>query len=769
MIGTQLGHYRLTQLLGEGGMGCVYAADDLRLQRRVALKLLPDALNADPAHVERFRREARLLAAMSHPNVVTVYSVEESEGRAFITMELVQGQTLSGFVRPGGLPLNELLAIALPLTEALGAAHAHGIVHRDLKPANVMLSQDGHIKVVDFGIARSTQRMHAGQAPLTGAGLIVGTPAYMAPEQLKGEEVDQRADLFALAVLLFELATGRRPFSGHSDAERVSAILRDPPISLLTLRDDFPPALEAILERCLQKDPARRTDSAAIVLRELGELRERSTRTASSEASMSIASLAVLPLQESGPGSDDLLADGITEALIADLAQFTGLKVISRSSVMRIKHDTASTQDIAKRLGVDALIIGTVRRSGNRVRVSVELIEPTSERVLWANRFDREMEDVLRLQDEIAHAIANGIHARVGERGRSAPTPRQIDPEVYLLDLKGRAQIELRTEASFRAALTHFEQALARDPSYGPSHLGVARAYNMLVNYGLEAPLFARRQVEAAIERARDNHADRAEVLGEHGQMRWQFDLDWDGALADYERALALAPNHARLWFWRGLVLATNGQFDAGLDSLARSQALDPLSYFIPAARGWVMYFARRLPAAIACLRTVIAQSPELAPPHWLLGMTLVAAGDLAGAIETYENAMLRMGRISRLLGYLGHAHAKLGHTDDAHALLAELEQRRTRGYVPAYFPALILAGLGDRATALGELERAWSERDSMLRDLLVDASWDELRDEPRFRSLMASMRLSTLNPARSSTDEATRVSGASGASPGTR
>lgn len=735
MIGTRLGHYELIALLGEGGMGRVFAADDLRLGRRVALKLLPDALNGVAEHVARFQREARLLAAVNHPNVITVHSVEEAEGRAFITMELVEGETLARRVRPGGLPLNDLLAIAEPLAEALAAAHALGIVHRDLKPANVMLSRDGRLKVVDFGIAKPDRPLASGSAELTGAGMILGTPAYMAPEQLKGDGVDHRADLFAYGVVLYELATGTRPFGGGSDADVVSAILRDPPPQLQRLRSDLPAQLQDLLAGCLVKEPARRTASAAAVLRALDALRHPSAAMAPVERPP-ITALAVLPLQEIGGAADDLLGDGITEALIADLARASGLRVISRSSVMRFRNSDASLQEIAQRLGVDALVTGSVRRSGQRIRISVELIEPASERVLWADRYDRELEDVLRLQDEMARAIADGVHARVSQGERGTPTPRRVDPEVYMLDLKGRSQIELRTHASLRAALSHFREALERDPSYGPSWLGIVRAHNMQANYGLAAAAQVRSDMDNALARARELGADAAEVLGEHAHMRWQFDYDWAGADAEYRRALELAPNNARIWYWRAIALATSGNVIGGFDDLARAESLDPLSYFMRAADGLMLYFANRLDEALACVRGVIELSPELAPSYWIQGMTLAAAGDPAGAIASLEAASHRMGRIGRVLGYLGYACARGGRENEAHAVLNELES----GAAPAYFRAMVWHGLGERDVALTLLEQALAERESMLREVRVERLWDAVRDEVRFQAVITAM-----------------------------
>jgi TolB-like protein/Flp pilus assembly protein TadD len=451
----------------------------------------------------------------------------------------------------------------------------------------------------------------------------------------------------------------------------------------------------------------------------------------------------VLPFQEVGAKSDDLLADGITEALIGDLARASGLKVISRSSVMRFRDSVEPLEEIARRLGVDALVTGSVRRSGNRIRISVELIEAASERVLWADRYDRELEDVLRLQDEMAHAIADGVQARVRQDDdeRSTPMPRQVSPEVYMLDLKGRQQIELRTVASYQAALAYFRKALGLDPSYGPCWLGIVRTYNMQVSYGMAAPAQVRAEMEDALARAREFGADPAEVLGELAQMRWQLDFDWDAADAEFRRGLELAPNNSRLWYWRGIMLATGGVFATAFECLDRAQSLDPLSDFMRAARGLLLYFANRIPESVATLREVVELSPDHASTYWLQCMALAAAGRYDEAAASGEIAVVRIGRIARALGYVAYSLARAGREAEARRLLAEMQEQRSQGHVSPYFPAMVLLALDEREAALAQLEYGRAAGDSMLRDMRVDRVWDALREEPRFKAIEASMR----------------------------
>lgn len=491
MIGCTLGHYRITAAIGAGGMGEVYRATDTKLGRDVAIKMLPAAVAQDPERLARFEREARSLASLNHPNIVTIYSVEEDGGSRFLAMELVEGETLDTLLAPGGLPLSRFFEIGVPLADALSAAHERGIVHRDLKPGNVMVTHEGRVKVLDFGLAKLeaadsnpnlTSTPTESRANLTSEGQVFGTVAYMSPEQTRGGKVDARSDVFSLGVVLYQMVTGERPFQGASAVDMISSILRDTPPSVTDRRGDLPPHLARILRRCLEKDPRDRYQTSRDVHNELRDLRNETSSASAAPSPRpevvvggkavpsareswkrralgiaiaavllgtvlyvarrsgiaarapkaggepnAIRSIAVLPLDNySGDSSQDYFAEGMTDELTAALATISQLRVISRGSAMQFKgRNRPPTPEIAQKLNVDAIVEGSVLRSGDKVRITAQLIDARADRHLWAKSFERNSRDVLALQDELASAIAREIHVKLtpGEASRLTGAP----------------------------------------------------------------------------------------------------------------------------------------------------------------------------------------------------------------------------------------------------------------------------------------------------------------------------------------------------------
>ena len=522
----------------------------------------------------------------------------------------------------GGLPVEQILEIATALAEALAAAHEKGIVHRDLKPGNVMVAKDGRVKVLDFGLAKITAREKAmpsdselSTALKTRDGLVMGTVAYMSPEQLQGQTVDHRTDIFSLGVVLYEMTTGRRPFQGSSSAELASEILRDTPQPLSEVRTDLPADLERITRLCLEKNPRRRFQSALDIYNELEELHKESQaftgRTRRSDAapaasfSRRISAIAVLPLSNlSREPEEEYFADGMTDALITDLAKVGRIKVISRGSVMHYKGTTKPLSQIASELHVDAVVEGSVFRAGDRVRISAQLIRAATDEHMWAERYDRKLEDILALQDQLARAIAREVDAVLQvPTGATRQTPRKVDPEVYLLDLRGRHANEKRNESGFRTGVEVFQQAIDRDPTYAPAYAGLAESLSMLANYGIVSPPEVMPRILAAAQKALDLDESSADAHRVLAFVRWQFEFAWHEAMLEYERALELGPNSALTNYWFGIFLAVIGFFDRARGFLKRAQELDPLSLVIPAVQGWTYFFARRFEEAIPYYR----------------------------------------------------------------------------------------------------------------------------------------------------------------------
>jgi serine/threonine protein kinase/tetratricopeptide (TPR) repeat protein len=762
--GTTIGPYRILARIGAGGMGTVFKARDTRLDRDVALKVMSDELAADADYAARFEREARALAAINHPNIVTIHSVETDSARRFLTMELVVGEPLTHLIPPGGMAPDRLIDIGVAVADALAAAHEHGITHRDLKPGNIMVTADGRPKIVDFGLATRTETIHPDSVvtmPATRAGHVVGTLLYMSPEQVQGRVVDSRSDIFSLGAVFYEMAAGHPPFSGASQAEVIAVILRDRQADLAAVRPDLPDGLVRIVDRCLEKDPQQRFQSSRDLRHALHDVRRLGQAgsagpapvTATGSASRpAIRSLAILPLVNlSADASEDYLAAGLAAALTTDLAKMSRLTVISQSSVIRYRGSAGSASEIGRELGVDAVVEGSVLRVGSRVRISAQLVDVASGRHLWAERYDRELEDVLGLQDEVARTVAGEIDAMIGGAGgtsgatRPAAPPRKVDPDVYLLDLRGRHLWEKRTERGFRAALELFEEARDRDPAYAPAYVGIAESLNMLANYGLIPPRELKARSLAAVQKALqlDEHSSEAHrVLA---FIHWQFDFRWQEAIREYERALELEPNSAVSTYWFGACCGVIGLFERSRALLDRAEQLDPLSLIVPSVQGWVRFFERRFDDALPYYRKVLRLDPDFHMAHWFMGETLVEMGRFDEGVASLERALDTSGRSSRLLGYVGYAYGRAGRTADASACLAELEEREQAGYVPPYFFALISLGQGQWETALDMLERALAEGDTMIRDLRADAQWDHMPPNPRFDALMARLAYPTL------------------------
>ncbi len=784
MIGRTLAHYRVTAALGAGGMGEVYRATDLKLERDVALKVLPDEMAADPDRLARFQREAKALAALDHPGIVTVHSVEESGGVHFLTMQLVDGRSLAEIITAGALPTASIRRIAAAAAEALGAAHAKGIVHRDLKPANIMVTTDGRVKVLDFGLAR----MGHTETPagtdltvdlLTREGAVMGTLPYMSPEQVMGREADHRADIFALGVVLYELASGRRPFAGGSAAELGSAILRDAPPPLATLRDDLPAGLDRIVERCIAKDPAARFQSMQDVLRMLQEapgselppptarrrprlllpaavlavvavavllvLRFGMPGAVRESAAPEIRSIAVLPLDNySGDPGQDYFAEGMTDELTAYLARISRLRVISRGSAMQFKGDQRPpTPEIARLLDVDALVEGSVLRDGDRVRITAQLIDARADRHLWAESFERSSQDILALQDELAAAIAREIHVQLtpAEQSRLQGSAA-VDPEAYDAYLKGRYFFNRPSDENLQKAIARFEEALALSPDFVPALSGLSDAYLWAgYNEGFLTASAAKPKAKQAVEKAIRLDNGSAEAYASLATFKAWYEYDWAGAEAAYRQAFALNPSYAYAHDQFAMALAFTGRHEESIAESRRAAELDPLNPQIPLDASVGAAFAGDLAGAMALAKRSEELDPTYFFPHWSYGWISIQAGRNAEAIPHLETAK-SMGAPAFVSAWLAYAYAAGGDPARAAAEFEVLRSLSPRGVVTPFNLALVALGAGDNARTVSYLEQAHASDSQWLGWLGSDRVFDPLRGEPRFVELLRKIRL---------------------------
>ncbi len=777
LVGQILGHYRILEQVGAGGMGVVYRAHDERLQRDVAIKVLPLGTLVDEADRKRFRKEALALAQLNHPNISTVYDFDTQDSIDFLVMEYVQGTTLADKLRPGALPEKQIVAVGEQIAKALGRAHDTGIVHRDLKPGNIMITPAGDVKLLDFGL--SVLLKPAGDTSLpetiTGVRGLVGTLPYMAPEQVRGDLVDGRCDVYATGVVLYEMATGHRPFRARSSAGLIEEILHNPPAGPQTVNPRISPLLADIILKCLDKEPDNRYQSArelCVDLRRmaaassgfvpvthpatgvrhrgvmqpligvvillallsafiLGRWRGRSRESGSAH----FRSLAVLPLDNiSDDSSQEYFAQGMTEELTTKLAQISALRVISRTTVMQYKGTHKPLSDIARELQVDAVVEGSVMRVGDRVRITAQLIEASTDRHLWAKDYEEPLKDVLRLQDEVAQAITREVKIKLTpkEQERLASS-RPVNSEAHEAYLKGRYHFNLGTEEHYREAIQYFEQAAKIDPNYASAYAGLADCYWATNELSPRVAMPKAKQYVLKALAIDDALADAHATLA---TIKFYGDWDWPGADKEFKYAIQLNPSFAEAHRMYSAFLMEMGRHDEASVQVRTAQELDPLSVATILTAGWTFYYARQYEQALQqCSKAL--QFANSASIHDCIGSAYLGKGDYPHAIAEFGVIESDPGSDPLRLVNLGRAYAMSGRRTAAQKILKDLSASSKVHYVPPYFFAMIQAALGNKNEAFSWLEKAYDQRDSYLIRLKVDDAVDGLRSDPRFEKLL--------------------------------
>jgi serine/threonine-protein kinase len=748
-------------------MGEVYRARDSRLERQVAIKVLHERLAENPQAVARFKRETKAVAALCHPNILAIYDVGAEEGIAFAVTELLKGETLRTRLARARLSLPEAVEIAIAVAHGLTAAHSKGIVHRDLKPENIFLTSDGQVKILDFGLARQHTTQAVGGASQisteTVAGTVAGTPAYMSPEQVRGDVVDARSDVFSLGCILYEMVVGRRAFDAGTASETMAAVLRDEP----KMPDAVPPNLVPVIARCLEKNREQRLQSASdliFALQLAGTQRARARRFPRWSLILAAAgtlvvlvmlvaywrlsdsridSLAVLPFVNAVANPDaEYLGEGITESLITSLSKLPNLRVKSRDSVSRYKRRESDPEVAGRELSVRAVLKGRLALSKDAASISVELIDARDGAILWRERYDRPVRDILAVQAEISQEVSGRLRpALTGEEHKRLAKPQTESSEAYQLYLMGRYRWNRRTEDTLRSSADYFQQAIEKDPNYARAWAGLADAHNLLGTYGVRAPGGTYPRAKTAATRALQLDPNLAEAHASLGWVKSQYEWDWSGTEQEYRRAFQLNPEYATAHHWYAWYLATMGRHDEAVASIERARNLDPASPVIHSRVGLFLYFARRYERALEECRKSIDMDPTFAWGHSGLGSVYLQIGRLADGVTEIEKALALAQRGVVEMGYLGHAYAVAGRKSEARKLLAELKDMSAKHYVPPIHLAVIHTGLGENDAAFEWLEKAYGER-SLQSWYLPDPRWDPLRRDPRFQDLLRRMGL---------------------------
>jgi eukaryotic-like serine/threonine-protein kinase len=794
IIGNSIGNYKMLALIGSGGMGEVYLAEDTKLGRQLAIKLLPSCFNADDERVRRFQQEARAASALNHPNIITIHEVGEANGRQFLATEFIDGVTLRQRMQAGDLRLIEALEIGAQVASALSAAHHANIVHRDVKPENIMIRPDGYVKVLDFGLAKLTDSRTDGAGFITvvstDPGMVMGTARYMSPEQTRGLAVDERTDIWSLGVVLYEMVANCAPFEGETATDVIVSIIEKNPAPLSHYAPTTPVEMEWIVGKALRKDKEERYQTAKDFLNDLRRFKQsleiahelnslehvgneqttaasvskksqtqraatkrnsgssRNLSSSSRRSRSAITSLAVLPLENASadPGAE-YLSDGITESIINNLSKLPKLKVMSRSRVFRYKGQQIDPQVVGDELNVRAVMTGRVLQLGGDLVITTELVDVRDGSQLWGEHFKRKLVDIFEVQEEIAKRISEKMEVRLSGAEKKRLIERQTEnPEAYQTYLKGRYYWNKRTPQGFLKGIEYFERATRLDPEYSLAYSGLADCYTLLNYAGGLRPTDAMPKAQAAANLAIRIDSNLAEAQNSLAAVKFWYEWNWSAAEKGFRRAIRLDPNYAPAHHWYCWFLLAMGRFDEAIEAGKRALAIDPLALPINMAIGKAYFYARRFDESVTQSQKTLEMDPGFMPALFYLARAYYEVGNNREAIEIAEKLVAASGGLPSLTAFFGYMCTG-GKSDESRKILETLLPLTSSGevYISPFAMALIYAGLGETDKALQWLEKAYAERSLLIVYLAVDPAFDNLRSEPRFQKLLQQIGLPTV------------------------
>ncbi len=808
-VGRTIGAYKVTRQIGHGGMGEVYLAQDTRLGRRVALKMLPSRFTSDKDRLRRFQQEARAASGLNHPNIITIHEVGQIDEAHFIATEFVEGHTLRSAIESGAVKIEDAIDIAIQVASALRAAHEAGIVHRDIKPENIMIRPDGYVKVVDFGLAKLSERKavtdDTGASFLavdTNPGIVMGTVSYMSPEQARGLAVDARTDIFSLGVVLYEMIAGRTPFEGATTTDIIVAILEKTPAPLSSYNAEAPAQIESIIIKALEKSVEDRYRSAGELFDDLRKLKQDldiqarienssseeflagvRTRTGSGQAPAkqapakpaitsraaailaalllvaavviglllfaaprkTIDSIAVMPFANAGGDPNaEYLPDGVTESIINSLSRLPGLKVMARGTVFTYKNREIDPRKIGDELNVRAVVMGKILQRGQMLIVTAELVDTSDGSQLWGKQYNASLPEILAVQENISRDITDKLGVS-DEQKRESTKHYTENTEAYQLYLRGRHHWNKRTKDSLNKSIDYFREAIEKDPAYALAHSGIADAYIILGNYQYLAPVDAYPKAEAAAKMALRIDDTLAEAHASLAHVKQRYFWDYDGAEAEFKRAIELNPAYPPAHLYYAIFLNYTGRKDEAIEEAKLAQKLDPLSLTMNSGLGFNYYFARRYDEAITVYEKTFELDPNFVTAYGYIGMAYEAKGMHEQAIANLQKAFELQSR-PEYLAWLGHVYATTGRRDKAEKMLEELKSLSKQSYVSAYHMAFLYLGLGDKDRALDYLDQAYEERSSSMIALKADPVFDSLHTNARFQNLLRRVGLQLMN-----------------------